>query len=302
LENKASELRKKEQEQEVIEKKFKKFFEEKQKLQQESHKFELEINERQMNKTLVESEINEIKINKARVDASHSTLEIELKEFEGIEILQQSLNELAHRLERYEEDFKEMGPVNLRALEVYDKIRVEYEEINTRVLKLEEEKAEILKIIAEIDKKKKKSFMQTLTAINDAFSNNYALLSKKGTAFLELENEDDPFSGGLNILIKLAKGKYQDSDLLSGGEKVIIALALIFAIQRYKPYGFYIFDEIDAALDKVNSEILAKLIKDNMKNSQYLMISHNDAVISNADVLYGTSMQEGITRVFSLKV
>ncbi len=302
LENKAGELRRKEQEQEVIEKKFKKSFEEKQRLQQESHKFELDINERQMNKALVEGEINEIRINKARVDASHSTLEIELKEFEGVDILQQSLNELTHRLDRYEEDFKEMGPVNLRALEVYEKIRVEYESINARVLKLEEEKAEILKIISEIDKKKKKSFMQTLTAINDTFSNNYALLSKKGTAFLELENEDDPFEGGLNILIKLAKGKYQDSDLLSGGEKVIIALALIFAIQRYKPYGFYIFDEIDAALDKVNSEILAKLIKDNIKNSQYLMISHNDAVISNADVLYGTSMQDGITRVFSLKV
>ncbi len=302
LDNKASDLRKKEQEQEAIEKKFKKSFEEKQRLQQESHRFEIEINERQMNKTLIESEVNEIKINKARVDAALSTSEIELKEFEGVEILQQSMNELIHRLERYEADFKEMGPVNLRALEVYEKIRVEYEEINTRVLKLEEEKAEILKIIAEIDKKKKKSFMQTLTAINDTFSNNYGLLSKKGTAFLELENEEDPFAGGLNILIKLAKGKYQDSDLLSGGEKVIIALALIFAIQRYKPYGFYIFDEIDAALDKVNSEILAKLIKDNIKNSQYLMISHNDAVISNADVLYGTSMQEGITRVFSLKV
>jgi chromosome segregation protein len=302
FEAKSNELKNKEQEQQVIEKKFKKFFEEKQKLQQETHKFDIEINEKQMNKNLVESEINEIKVNKAGIDASLSTLDIELKEFEGIELIQQSLNELERRLEKYEHEFSEMGPVNLRALEVYDKIKVEYDEINTRVLKLEEEKQEILKIIQEIDKKKKKSFMQTLNSINDTFSNNYNLLSKKGTAFLELENEEDPFSGGLNILIKLAKGKYQDSDLLSGGEKVIVALALIFAIQKYKPYGFYIFDEIDAALDKVNSEILAKLIKDNIKNSQYLMISHNDALISNADILYGTSMQDGITRIFSLKV
>jgi len=246
--------------------------------------------------------LNEIKIEKARIGASLSSLEIEFQEFSGLELFDKSLNELESKLVRYEEQFRELGNVNLRALEVYDKIKEEYDHINEKVLKLEEEKTEILKIIAEIDKKKKKSFMQTLDQINESFVKNFSMLSKKGTAFLELENKDNPFDGGLNILIKLGKGKYMESELLSGGEKVIVALALIFAIQKYRPYSFYIFDEIDAALDKVNSEILANLIKENIKNSQYLMVSHNDVVISNADILYGTSMQEGITKVFSLRV
>jgi chromosome segregation protein len=299
---KTKELEKKEQEQEIIEKKFKRLLEEKSKFQKEIHEFELSINEKQFNKNTVEGELNEIKIEKARIGASLSSLEIEFQEFSGLELFDKSLNELESKLVRYEEQFRELGNVNLRALEVYDKIKEEYDHINEKVLKLEEEKTEILKIIAEIDKKKKKSFMQTLDQINESFVKNFSMLSKKGTAFLELENKDNPFDGGLNILIKLGKGKYMESELLSGGEKVIVALALIFAIQKYRPYSFYIFDEIDAALDKVNSEILANLIKENIKNSQYLMVSHNDVVISNADILYGTSMQEGITKVFSLRV
>lgn len=299
---KIRELQKKEQEQEVIEKRFKKFLEEKSRLQREIHEFESEVNEKQFNKNTIEGELNEIKIEKARIGASLSSLEIEFKEFPGLELFDKGLNELESRLIKYEEQFKEIGNVNLRALEVYDRVKEEYDHINEKVVKLEGEKAGILKIIAEIDKKKKKSFMQTLDQINESFIKNFSMLSKKGTAFLELENKENPFDGGLNILIKLGKGKYMESELLSGGEKVIVALALIFAIQKYRPYSFYIFDEIDAALDKVNSEILANLIKENIKNSQYLMISHNDVVISNADILYGTSMQEGITKVFSLRV
>jgi chromosome segregation protein len=302
LDNKLRELGKKEEEQATIERRFKKFLDEKSELQKQNHEFEVSANEKQMNKTLVDGELNELKIEKARVGASMSVLETEFQQYSGLELYDKSLNELEQRLIRQEEQFKNMGSVNLRALDVYDVVKQEYEEVNLKVVKLEEEKQEILKIISEIDKKKKKSFMQTLNQINEDFTKNYSMLTKKGVAFLDLENKEDPFADGLNIIIKLGKGKYMESELLSGGEKVIVALALIFAIQKYRPYSFYIFDEIDAALDKVNSEILANLIKENIKNSQYLMISHNDVVISNADILYGTSMQEGITKVFSLRV
>jgi len=302
FELKLAELKKKEEEQATIEKRFKKFLDEKSDLQKQNHEFEVNINEKQMSKTMVDGELNEFKIERAKIGASMSVLETEFQEYQGLELFDKSLNEIETKLVRSEEQFKEIGSVNLRALEVYDRVKAEYEEVNVKVTKLEEEKQEILKIIAEIDKKKKKSFMQTLNQINESFTKNYSMLTKKGVAFLDLENKEDPFADGLNIIIKLGKGKYMESELLSGGEKVIVALALIFAIQKYRPYSFYIFDEIDAALDKVNSEILAGLIKENIKNSQYLMISHNDVVISNADILYGTSMQEGMTRVFSLRV
>ena len=82
----------------------------------------------------------------------------------------------------------------------------------------------------------------------------------------------------------------------------MVALSLIFAIQEYKPYCFYIFDEIDAALDKHNSELLAALIKKYMKTGQYIIITHNDTLISEGKNLYGVSMQENISKIISLKV
>ena len=144
--------------------------------------------------------------------------------------------------------------------------------------------------------------MRTFRDLNELFSRNFMQLSSKGHAFLELENKEDPFAAGINIIIKVGQGKYFDINSLSGGEQTLVALSLIFAIQEYKPYSFYIFDEIDAALDKRNSERLASLIKKHMSTGQYIVVTHNDALISESSNLYGVSMQEGVSKVLSLEV
>ncbi|MFH1823556.1 MAG: chromosome segregation SMC family protein [archaeon] len=302
LELKNKELTKKEEEQESIEKKFNKMLSTKSSLQNENHQNEVKINEQQMSKTMIEQEINNLRIDKARIEAAISTLQIEFGSYEGIEFLKLKTEELEQRIQKNKSRVVELGTVNFKALEVFDKIKTEYDEIEERYDTVKKEKEEILKIIIEVDKKKKSTFMQTFKAINEQFTKNFDMLSNKGSASLELQDEKDPFAAGLDMVIKLAKGKYMDADSLSGGEKVIVALSLIFAIQKYRPYSFYIFDEIDAALDKRNSERLAQLIKQNVKNSQYIMITHNDAMISQAETLYGTSMQEGVTKIVSLKV
>jgi chromosome segregation protein len=144
--------------------------------------------------------------------------------------------------------------------------------------------------------------MKTFKAINSLFTRNFSQLYTKGIAFLELENKEDIFAGGVNIIVKLAKGKYFDITSLSGGEQTLVALSLLFAIQEHKPYHFYIFDEIDAALDKRNSERLAALFNQYMKFGQYIVITHNDAIIMNSNVLYGISMHEGVSKILSLKI
>ena len=144
--------------------------------------------------------------------------------------------------------------------------------------------------------------MKTFNDINELFTNNFSKLSSKGHAYLEIENKEDIFSGGVNIVVRLAKGKYFDVSSLSGGEQTLIALSLIFAIQEYKPYHFYVFDEIDAALDKRNSERLAGLINQYMKSGQYIVVTHNDALIMNSNILYGVSMHEGVSKILSLKI
>ena len=124
----------------------------------------------------------------------------------------------------------------------------------------------------------------------------------RSQVYLELENRKDPFEGGVNIVVKTGHGKYFDVTSLSGGEQTLVALSLIFAIQEHRPYYFYIFDEIDAALDKRNSERLAGLLKKYMQKGQYLVITHNDEVITNATNLYGVSMHSGVSKIISLKL
>ncbi|MAG07762.1 chromosome segregation protein SMC, partial [Candidatus Pacearchaeota archaeon] len=134
------------------------------------------------------------------------------------------------------------------------------------------------------------------------FTENFSQLSPKGKAYLEIQNKEDIFEGGVDITLKIAKGKYFDVSSLSGGEQTLIALSLIFSIQKFNPYAFYILDEIDAALDKRNSELLANLLKKYMQSGQYIVISHNDSIISGSNTLYGVSMNQGISKITSLRL
>ena len=127
-------------------------------------------------------------------------------------------------------------------------------------------------------------------------------MSQKGHVYLDLEDKKEPFNAGVNIIVKTGHGKYFDVKSLSGGEQTLVALSLIFAIQELKPYYFYILDEIDAALDKRNSERLAELLKKYMQKGQYIVITHNDEVIANSTNLYGISMHDGISKIISLKL
>jgi len=250
----------------------------------------------------IEQEINNIKIDKARIDAEIENFEMEMLNFPDIELIGGSRESLVERLTKIQEAFSQIGPVNLRSVEVYDEIKKEYDTVNEKANSITKEKESILKIIHDIDVKKKKVFLKTLNELNEIFSRNFAQISLKGQVSLELENPKEPFEGGVGILVKTGHGKYFDVTSLSGGEQTMVALSLIFAIQELNPYCFYILDEIDAALDKRNSERLGGLLRKYMQRGQYIVITHNDEVITNATNLYGISMHEGVSKVVSLKV
>ncbi len=281
---------------------FKKLFEERENLQRNIQKQNIELSEMQNEVRAVEDQINYLKIGEAKLDAEREAIQMELTEFDGVGLIQGSIPALEERLKKSQESVQQIGSINMRALEVYEEVKKEYELVEEKVKTLEREKQQILEIIAVIDQKKKKSFMKTFRAMNALFSSNFSKLSSKGVAFLELENQEDIFAGGVNIIVKLAKGKYFDVTSLSGGEQTLIALSLLFAIQEYKPYHFYIFDEIDAALDKRNSERLAELLNQYMKAGQYIVVTHNDAIIMNANILYGVSMHDGVSKILSLNI
>lgn len=289
------------QEEELM-KKFQNLISKRDSTQKSIREKETELLKKQNEIHLFEQEINNIKIDKARIDAEYENLEIEMLSFVNVEIVKASKESLNQRLARTQEILSSIGSVNLRSLEVYEEIKKEYDSIKEKAEIIEKEKNEITKVISEIDIKKKKTFNQTLSLLNDIFSRNFSELSVKGQVFLEVENKQDPFSGGVNIIVKTGHGKYFDVTSLSGGEQTLVALSLIFGIQELKPYCFYILDEIDAALDKRNSERLASLLKKYMQKGQYIVITHNDEIISNATTLYGVSMHDGLSKIISLKL
>ncbi len=299
---KSAELENKEEEERKLYESVQAFFEQKNELQDSEKVLETEIIGYEHTMRSYEEKTNQNKIAKAQYGAQVESLELELKKYEGISNLNLPVPEIKEKLQKAQFGMTKIGNVNLRALEVYDQVEEQVGLIREKVETIQSEKEKIEKIIAEIDGKKKKAFIGTLNAVNEYFTRNFSQLSRKGEVYLELEDKKNPFDGGLNILVKVSRGRYFDITSLSGGEKTMVALSLIFAIQEYKPYCFYIFDEIDAALDKHNSELLAALIKKYMKTGQYIIVTHNDTLITEATTLYGVSMQENISKIISLKV
>ncbi len=250
-----------------------------------------------------EERLNNIALDRAKIVAEIEGLKKEFEAFKDERVRKNvNLDEIKYDIQRCEKDLTAMGNVNLRALEVYEGLEQEYEKIVEKSDKLRLEKEDVLKMMQEIEGQKKDKFMETFKVIDKHFKENFMSISNKGLAYLELENPDEPLNDGVDIKVKLTGNKYLDIRSLSGGEKTLTALAFIFAIQEYNPASFYLFDEVDAALDKTNSEMLSKLIAKYSGRAQYIVISHNDAVVSEAENIYGVSMQEGVSKVISLKV
>ncbi len=302
IESREKLLEEQEEKEKELNERFKKMFADREETQRKIQEDNMKLSQIQSEVRQIEEQVNYLRIGKAKLDAEAEGLEMEMADFVGVELITGSMQVIEERLRKAQEGLSTIGSINMRALEVYEEVKKEYDAVYEKVTTLGKEKEEIMKIIEEIDRKKTKTFMRTFNAISELFSSNFARLYTKGVAFLEIENKEDIFAGGVNIVVKLAKGKYFDITSLSGGEKTLVALALLFAIQEHKPYHFYIFDEIDAALDKRNSERLAGLLTHYMKSGQYIVITHNDAIILNSNVLYGVSMQDNVSKVLSLKV
>ena len=295
-------LGKKKEQEEKLSKKFKELISQRGSLQVKIRENELDISSKQNKLSNIEQGINNFKIEKARVKAEIENLEMEILEFPNVPIIKTNKESLISKLNKAQEVLTKIGSVNLRSLEVYDSVKKEYDLIKEKIELIDKEKQGVLKIIHEIDIKKKKTFVRTLNELNENFSRNFSQLNEKSQVSLELENKKNPFDGGVEVIVKTGHGKYFDVKSLSGGEQTLVALSLIFAIQELRPYPFYILDEIDAALDKRNSGRLAGLLQKYMKKGQYIVITHNDEIITNASNLYGVSMHEGISKIISLKV
>jgi len=216
------------------------------------------------------------------------------------ELTYKEIEELEEKIKEVERELEAMGPVNLKSLTDYDMEKDKYEEIVDKKTRLENERNEILVFMEELEAEKTQKFLTVYNEIADNFSKVFGQLSPGGEATLLLENPEHPLMGGITVRSKPQGKELVTLDAMSGGEKTITGLALIFAIQMYSPASFYIFDEIDAALDNVNAHNVALLISKMSKNSQFVVVSLRDTTVRKADLLVGVSNQDGISRIVAV--
>lgn len=301
-----TELKEKEKQEAKFFSQFKELFTQRNKLADEITKYQDESKELAQKEREHDHKNTAISLEVARLKAELAGIQEEMSQHGDVKpykLHEKSEEDIELEVREFERMVDNIGAVNMKALEIYETVEKEYQQLVVKKEKLGSEREDVLLMINEIDAKKRELFTNTFEVVNKNFKHFFSQLSRKGDSYLELEDEKDPFNGGMTIKVKLSGKKFLDIRSLSGGEKTMTALAFLFAVQEHEPASFYVMDEVDAALDKHNSELLAKLIRRYCNRAQYIIISHNDGVISSADSLYGVSMNEhGMSKVTTLKI
>lgn len=198
---------------------------------------------------------------------------------------------------------KGMGNVNIGAIEEYERLSLRYEFLNKQIVDLEGAIETLLKIIDELDYVMKDEFMKTFKQVQIEFNNVFKELFGGGEARLELTDKSNVLETGIDIVVTPPGKKLSTISLLSGGEKTLTAISLLFAILNIKSIPFCIFDEIEAALDEANVSRIGEYFKKYVGKTQLIIITHKKKTMEYANTLYGITMQEsGVSKLVSVKL
>lgn len=208
----------------------------------------------------------------------------------------------AKRLAELKSQIRALGSVNVSAIEEYKEVSERYEFLLGQISDVETSRAELNKMIDDLTGKMAEQFREQFNRINSCFGQTFIELFGGGKAELRLEDERDVLGSDIEIKVQPPGKNVQNINLLSGGEKGLSAIALLFAILKVTPAPFCIFDEVEAALDDVNVSRYAQYVRRMTKNTQFILITHRRGTMEEADVLYGVTMQEkGVSKLLELK-
>ena len=276
-------------------------YEEIKKIEEEINKIGFDKGKLASEKERMERESIGMQATKSQLQTRLSDIMAELSGYEKYDIIDGDIDQLEKELYRLKAELESMGSVNMRAPEMYMEKSKDVEEVQDKIMTLESERNSILSMISELESRKLEVFNETFEKVNRKFVELYGVVFTDGKGSIALENPKEPFNSGLVFDMVEGKAK-RHADRLSGGEKSMLMLILILAIQMCKPLAFYIFDEIDTALDKQNSKTLSALIKRLSANSQFIVVSHNDTLISYADTAIGVAKKGGESNVFGVEI
>ena len=259
-------------------------------LTDEIHALDIKVNELDINISNLKNNILE-----------NYSIHLEKKEFENLSEF--NFSERTDEVHTLKQQIKNLGPINVLAYSEYEEERERFEFLTKQRDDLLESERDIVKTIDEINVTAQALFMETFEKIRENFIKIFRNLFNPGDeADLRLGENADPLESRIEIIAK-PKGKRPTSiELLSGGEKTLTAIALLFAIYLVKPSPFCILDEIDAPLDDANIDRFTKILDDFSKNTQFIVVTHNKRTMEAASTLYGVTMQEeGISKLVSVR-
>ena len=231
-----------------------------------------------------------------KVDLNQLTFENKEKDTSEIKLTEAELNE---KVLSFRDKIDKIGPINPMAMEAYNDIRERYDFIVAQKKDLSDAKKSLVNTISEIDIVAKENFQEAFVQINNNFQKVFrSLFTEEDTCNLILTDPDQPLDCKIDITAKPKGKRPLGINQLSGGEKTLTAVALLFAIYLIKPAPFCIFDEVDAPLDDANIDKFNKIIREFSKDSQFIIVTHNKRTMSTTDVMYGVTMQEsGVSKL-----
>jgi chromosome segregation protein len=196
-----------------------------------------------------------------------------------------------------------LGPVNMMAIEQYDELETRYAFLTTQRTDLVESIAQTTEAIKRIDETTRERFVMAFAAINRNFQEVFTTLFGGGRAGLTLLDENDPLESGIEIVAQPPGKRLQSVQLLSGGEKALTAISLMFGLFKYKPSPFCLLDEIDAPLDDANIGRFVEMLRSMQEHTQFILITHHRKTMEIADRLYGVTMEEpGVSKLISVQM
>ena len=251
-------------------------------------------------------ELQEIRLNREHLQQNiEERYQIDLETYrESFQPLAESeIASLTAKLKKDRESVDAFGEVNLLALTEYEEIKERYEFLSRQSSDLITSLESLQKTISRINQISRQRFAETFNAVNECFRLVFTQIFPGGRGELMLTDEKDLLETGVDIDIQIPGKKAQSVSLLSGGEKTLAAISLIFALLLYRPTPFLILDEVDAALDDANVNLFNRLIKDVALRSQVMMVTHNKRTMEVADSLFGVTMQkQGISNLISVNL
>jgi chromosome segregation protein len=229
--------------------------------------------------------------------------EILYPEFDWARKTNSQIKDLQDRLRRYNNDLKDLGPINWHAIEEYDRQKLRHDFLEAQEMELTKSIEDLMFAIQQIDEKSRLRFQAAFDSINDKFSKVFPIIFGGGHARLQLTTKVEDPECGVEIVAQPPGKKMQSINLMSGGEKAMTAVSLIFSIFLVKPSPFCLLDEVDAPLDDANVGRFNELLREMSNESQFILITHNKKTMELNDTLYGITMQEpGVSQAVSVQL